>query len=931
MPTLTLKTYQASALQSLEHFLLAARRTGSLAAAWAQEQQRQGGGADDSARAATPYRSQPFGETPCVCLRIPTGGGKTLLAAHALPLMARAWRQADFPVALWLVPSTTIRDQTLLALQRPGHPYRDALEAAYGQALAVLDLDAAATVAPQDLGRKTIVLVATMQSFRVRQTQGRNVYAFSEDYDAHFAWLRAQAAPQAFDALEKVSAADLAEPGQSVLSATDLGRVKHSLANLLALARPLVVVDEAHNAKTDTTFETLRRVAPSAILELTATPVPKKTNVLYSVSARELQAEDMIKLPVMLAEHKAWPDAVRDAVLRRRHLEAEAAHEDRYLRPIVLFQAQDKSGEVPPERLRQHLLQEKLAADEGEIVIATGEQRGLDGLDLFDTACRVRYVITVEALKEGWDCSFAYVLCSLQNVRSGKDVEQLLGRVLRMPYAARRKSPALNRAYAHVLARSFSEAAHALVDRMVQGMGFEALNAVTAVLPDPGLPDLFGDSAPPPPQFTLMLALPPEAAAALQGEPDLRVTLTGTPDATLYDDAAAGAMEASAAATVQAQGEVSEALLGRVLAVLPAAEHAAVTDQVRQHNERVAAARAPAQRGVPFTAVPRLCVGPVGAAQYELHLFERNTLDEIVAFDLQRADPRPALEGFRLVEQSDLFEIYVNQERLELRQARDAAQLSLDAVPSDASETDLVLWLTTALRRPTLTDEALRRWVAVLVAQLRQGQGLSLTGLLRARHALVQAALLRLDELQARARRQGFEQLTLLAPAAGGETWATGFSPDWQFRYLPGHYPARHVYAGRWRFQKHYFEVIHALKSQGEEFECAQALDRLPEVRHWVRNIEQQERFSFWLPTATDYFYPDFVAELHDGRLLVVEYKGEPYATNDDSAEKRAIGEAWAHASGGHGLFLMVEKLLDGLDVAAQLQRVVALPAGAGI
>ncbi|MBE0548503.1 MAG: DEAD/DEAH box helicase family protein, partial [Rubrivivax sp.] len=500
MPTLTLKTYQASALQSLERFLLAGRRTGSLAAAWAQEQQRQGGAGNGGAvPATTPYRSQPFGDTPCVCLRIPTGGGKTLLAAHALPLIARAWRQADFPVALWLVPSTTIRDQTLLALQRPGHPYRDALEAAYGQALAVLDLDAAATIAPQDLGRKTIVLVATMQSFRVRQTQGRNVYAFSEEYDAHFAHLRAMAEPLTFKALEKVSAADLAEPGQAYLTSADLGRVKHSLANLLALARPVVVVDEAHNAKTDTTFETLKRVAPSAILELTATPVPKKTNVLYSVSARELQAEDMIKLPVMLAEHKAWPDAVRDAVLRRQHLEAEASHESRYLRPIVLFQAQDKTGEVPPERLRQHLLDEKLAADGGEIVIATGEQRGLDGLDLFDPACRVRYVITVEALKEGWDCSFAYVLCSLQNVRSGKDVEQLLGRVLRMPYAARRKSPALNRAYAHVLARSFSEAANALADRMVQGMGFEALSAATAVLPDAGLPELFGDGAPLPP------------------------------------------------------------------------------------------------------------------------------------------------------------------------------------------------------------------------------------------------------------------------------------------------------------------------------------------------------------------------------------------------------------------------------------------------
>ena len=79
------------------------------------------------------------------------------------------------------------------------------------------------------------------------------------------------------------------------------------------------------------------------------------------------------------------------------------------------------------------------------------------------------------------------------------------------------------------------------------------------------------------------------------------------------------------------------------------------------------------------------------------------------------------------------------------------------------------------------------------------------------------------------------------------------------------------------------------------------------------------------LPTATDYFYPDFVAELHDGRLLVVEYKGEAYATNDDSGEKRAIGQTWARASTGHGVFLMVEKSFKGMDVAAQLRQAVRL------
>ena len=286
MPAFALKTYQTQALDSLQRFLQGAQRTDSLATAWAQEMARQAPPAEPGQRVVTaPYRSQPFGDTPCVCLRIPTGGGKTLLASHAIPLMARCWREADFPVALWLVPSTTIRDQTLKALQQPGHAYRAALEAHYGQALAVLDLDAAPTLAAQDLGRKAVVLVATIQSFRVRHTQGRNVYAFSEEFDPHFAHFAAQGllAGPAAAGLEKVTQADLTsvENGTGFLTNNDLGRVKHSLANLLALVRPLVIVDEAHNAKTATSFETLKRVAPSVILELTATPVPVQIGAAF--------------------------------------------------------------------------------------------------------------------------------------------------------------------------------------------------------------------------------------------------------------------------------------------------------------------------------------------------------------------------------------------------------------------------------------------------------------------------------------------------------------------------------------------------------------------------------------------------------------------------------------------------------------------------
>ena len=927
MPTLALKTYQSQALDSLRRFLTGARGDAALSSAWAAEMRTQD---QPAAVQALPYRSDPFGDVPCVCLRIPTGGGKTLLAAHAIPLIGHEWRAADFPVALWLVPSTTIRDQTLRALQTSGHPYRAALESAYGQALTVLDLDAAPTLAPQDFGRRAIVLVATMQSFRVKQTQGRNVYAFSEEFDAHFKHFEAQTAAADLGVLERVTQADLDEAGQTFLRPADLGRVKHSLANLLALARPIIVVDEAHNAKTDTTFATLKRIAPCAILELTATPVPKKTNVLYSVTARELEAEDMIKLPIMLAEHAAWEEAVGDAVLRRKQLEAEAAHEETqggsYLRPRVLFQAHDKNGAAPPEVLRKHLIEQQHIASD-EIVIATGDERGLDSIDLFDRACPVRFVITVEALKEGWDCSFAYVLCSLQNVRSGKDVEQLLGRVLRMPYARRRASPALNRAYAHVVARSFSEAASALADRMVAGMGFEALDAAQVLLPDSTFEgDLFSDSpsgAPPQAEVIVQIDLPASAAQALAGQPDIRIEALPAVDLSADATPNANASSAPQQVRVTLRGEVSDALAAHVLGAAPAPDRPRVAKMLAAHQARVDAQRSPSQRGVPFAPLPRLCIQWQG----ELQLLERETLAELVGFDLLRTDPRPELPGFALVEQSDLFEIYMNKARVEWRRSSDAGQLTLDAVPAQADEHELLTWLTQATRRDSLTPVEHRAWLTRLLAHLQGDCGFTLTGLVRARHALAQAIGRRLDALEEASRKRGFDQLVLpglQARAEGGSAASMTTSDQWRFRFVVGHYPARNVYAGRQRFNKHWFTQIHALKAQGEEFECAQALDRHPQVRHWVRNIERQQQFSFWLPTATDYFYPDFVAELIDGRLLVVEYKGEAYATNDDSREKNAVGRAWAKASAGAALFTFIEREVGGLDMTQQLNRAMA-------
>ena len=888
-----LKTYQTAALEALELFLQQAETMG-LETAWSHAMQRDGG------RPSLPYRGDELGDVPALCLRIPTGGGKTLLASHAIPLIARARSHREYPVALWLVPSDTIRSQTLGALQTPGHPYRAALKDSYGDHFVVCELDALHTVPPQDFGRKAVIVVATIQSFRVTNKAGRRVYAMSEAWETHFKSLNLSPQQAAQRGLACVDDADLADENQTFLTRADLGRVKRSLANWLAWQQPIVIVDEAHNAKTPLSLAMLQGIRPCCVLDLTATPVTSKTNVLYSVSARQLEAEDMIKLPIMLAEHETgWQDAVRDALLRRRHLETEAVHEPQYVRPIVLFQAQDKGGEATVEILKQHLL-EAHHVDEAEIAVATGSQRELDGVDLFDPTCRVRYVITVDALKEGWDCSFAYVLCALQNLRSNQAVEQLMGRVLRMPYAKKRKSPALNKAYAHVIARSFSEAANSLVDSLTQGMGFDALSAASVLLPDDA--DLFGPAdasadSPAPKTLTLEIELATQdsdgVAAALRTQPDVQVVpgaSTGEP------------------VRLRVAGPLTEAARSAILSVASPAEKTRLEGQFDQHAARLHALRSPAERDIPFAAIPRLCV----RIQGELELIERETLGELIQFDLLHADPRPELPGFDLVQQSDLFEIYLEGERVRLKQA-DAAQLSLDSVPTDATEADLVRALERQVRRAGLTQTETQAYVQKLISHLLHDRGFTLTGLLRSRFQLGQMISKRIESVVAQARAMGFQTLLF----GRGEA-QLAHDPAWTFQFVKGRYPVRQAYEGRWEFKKHYYTQIAKLKSEGEEFECAKALDREEAVKHWVRNLEQVPEFAFWLPTATDYFYPDFVAELGDGRLLVVEYKGDAYATNDDSREKRLVGERWAQTTGHR--FVMVEKTLNGMDMAAQIR-----------
>ncbi len=885
-----LKSYQVAALEALEGFFERVRSVG-LAAAWTEKVP------EGTQRAG--YDATALGEVPAVCVRIPTGGGKTLLAAHAVGRIGKPLCGNDAPVALWLVPSDAIRAQTLAALQSPRHPCREALAGQFGDALRVCAIDELATVNPHE--SSAIVVVATIQTFNVKDKTIRNVYAVDESLAPHFQALT----PQQTRRLDCITEADLA--AQPYLTVTDLGKVKSSLANWLVLHRPLVIVDEAHNNRTEQAFRTLRNLHPLGLIELTATPTAG-SNVLWHVGAQALQREEMIKLPIVLMEHPTdWKDAVRDAILTRDRLETLALKEPDYIRPVLLFQAEAKNGEATVEALLAHLTSadgEKL--DRRQIAVATGEQKELDGIVLADPGCPIRYVITVEALKEGWDCPFAYVLCSLQDAKSAKDVEQLLGRVLRMPYARARATPDLNKAYAHIVAQGFARVADQLADRLVNNMGFEAYEAALAIQQAP-LPLANGqaDVQPIPPRAV-------EAAIPLPAVPVQAVPASLAPMLEIRPTANG--------ATALVRGEISTEVEDFLLTACTPKQQPAMREAIERERLRQAAQLAPSARGVPFAPLPQLCFLWGG----ELQPVERRVLAELGDFDLSAEALN--LAGFALTENGPVFEIELDGGRVHYHVA-EPEQLYLDQVPAHASENDLVRWLDRECRQPDVAQAAMLKWLLALIRHLMADRGFTLTALVRARYPLAAAVRAEIERRRGKAVSAGFQKSLpgLLAAPALADSFRYAFT------FHPDRYPARPpFYSGRYRFQKHYYPVIHDLREKradgtpAEEFLCARAIDTNPAVKHWVRNVERDERFSFWLPTATDYFYPDFVCELTDGRVLVVEYKGE-HLLNAQASEKAQIGHQWETSSSERCLFLLARIQDDeGRDVAQQIAAKIA-------
>lgn len=872
-----LKNFQRAALDTLAAYLERARMSGDDAQAFAQVLRQR-----EPDKTPPPYRTiTGLSGVPNVCLRLPTGAGKTLLAAHTVAVAGRHFLERDYPVVLWLVPTNTIRVQTAEALKKPSHPYRAALDDAFDGRVSVFDISEIAQIRPQDLTDRVAVIVTTIQTLRVSNTEGRRAYAHSENFEPHFAHI-----PATTQGLER----------------KEDGQIKFSLVNLMAFHRPLVIVDEAHKAGTNLSFDMLAALRPSCIVEFTATPNtdPRNgSNVLFRASAAEVKAAEMIKLPIILTEHPDWRAAVHDAIETRARLAATAKEDSRYIRPITLFQAQDKGQEVTVEVLKTYLIDnENIAPD--KIAIATGEQRELDNLNLFDPACPIEFIITVEALKEGWDCSFAYVLCSVANIASATDIEQLLGRVLRMPYAQNRANAVLNRAYTHISSPRFGEGARALTDTLIEKMGFEPDEAAAVLQqrqpPLPGM-DTTGDLFNRVPVLLETLDTAPDLSGLA---PDIaqRVQVVARDDGSV---------------TVTVQGEISDELEQRLVANVAPERRARLSAAVQRHRIVQRNSMAPAERGETF-AVPRLFLDVQG----ELELAEKELILDLGGWTLNGYPAQLTPQEFAIRDTAERWEVDLKGEKVIYKHLEQNAQLEIGLLKLDWTDLQLSRWLDGQCRQPDLLQPVLLEFCRKIVAFLTTTGGIALNDLLRFKYQLAKAVQEKIATYRQQAFADSYQTLLFSPQATVTTSFADGFAFDKRL------YPAAWFYQGAYQFQKHFFGMVGELAAKGEEFECAKLIDTLPQVQFWIRNLANRPQTSFWLPTSTDRFYPDFVAMLKDGRIFAIEYKGAHLADSPDTLEKTNIGQLWAAKSQGKALFLMAEqKDAQGHGLAEQIARAI--------
>ena len=439
-----LKNYQIQVIRDLERFLELLIEKQSISSAYSALWNEKG--VNVGMDGMPPYKTELAG-VPQVCFKVPTGGGKTFLAANSIKPIFDSMPHIHPKAVVWLVPSDAILTQTYRTLTDKNHDYRKKIDVDFGNKVEIYSkqqLLNGQNFNPTSVSDNLSVFVLSYDSFRTSKKDGRKAY---QENGSLLPFVRFK------------------QDSGSLLEDTD----ETALIQVIRKLNPVVIVDESHHATSKLSKEMLQNFNPSFVLDLTATP-KNGSNIISFVDARQLKAENMVKLPVIVYNRKSQEDVFVSAISLRRKLENEAVEEQknggRYIRPIVLFQAQPRTNDdsTTYDKIKHTLID--MGIPKSEIAIKTADRDELKNIDLSSHDCSIRYIITVNALKEGWDCPFAYILATVANRTSSIDVEQILGRILRLPNTRKNEREVLNLSYVITSSNAF----YATLDKVVAGL-----------------------------------------------------------------------------------------------------------------------------------------------------------------------------------------------------------------------------------------------------------------------------------------------------------------------------------------------------------------------------------------------------------------------------------------------------------------------------
>ncbi len=804
---------------------------------------------------------------PYVCMRVPTGGGKTLIAAKSLRILTNEYLNKEYHLVFWLAPSDKIVTQTLEALKDKRHFYRQILDQEFDD-INVLSLKDAYRQ-KFDPSEELVIIVGTIQSFRTSSKDGRKFFAENSNY-------------------------------YEMLKHRD---ITPSMENVMKTIKPIIILDEAHKSSTGLSLERLLDLDPAFILELTATPVTntnktKKiyaSNILYTVNASALKRESMIKLPIVLKTLDDTRLILQEGIVKRNYLEELAQLEEmdtgRYIRPINLIRAEENRSEDAFTYDKIKLILLEMGIKEKEIAIQTGNLKEIDGVDLLSRESAIRYIITVDALKEGWDCPFAYILSVVSNMESKVAIEQLIGRVLRMPYIEEKEKVELGYAYVFVASKNFESVADTIGETLVKN-GFEAYEAKVSIERSANsneevsvIGGLWGEGL-----------FDERQVEVKPNEIDLEVLTTPNVEPYVNYNSETGKVSIVAMPTASKR----PAFKTHLKKMLPAKQAQELVKMVDEMEEL-----SPTLLGkVEDLTVPYLLIEDDG---YVMPFEESSVLEFIdVSEDNIVQNAHLTLDEFDidLKERVGVIDISTGNKIITDRLDRADTLFPVSELNEGTAEHKYESYKGNTLAKKLANDIAkiirdeneeilqiygshkLNEFIYLTITRLEKDRNIPLQALFAKKYHLKRAILLKLAKIVSEFKISSFEKLLNVSRFSVDTNNMVTFTSD-------NYHPNADSRSGE--FNKHKYRYVDKLDSK-EEYEVAKYIDKLEEVLTWIKNIVKDPENSFWLQTATGKFYPDFIIKLKNGKTVVAEYKGE-HLKNDDTKRKEEIGGFWASRS----------------------------------